>query len=91
MSDKDELARLRGEIAALSDALVAAIRSARAMDPTSDRPGTPNAVGATIRKLDSKLSGRAAVHVNDVIFGETEEGAAYADKIEEIKQALRRV
>ena len=29
MSDKDELARLRGEVAALKDILVATIRSAR--------------------------------------------------------------
>lgn len=89
MSDEDELARLRGEIAALCDILVATIRSARSVDPAHDLPGTPKAVGVAVKYIDSKLSGSTSVHVDDVPFSETKEGAAYTDKIEEIKKALR--
>ena len=92
MSDNDELARLRGEIAALKDVLVATIRRARGLDPTSAQiPGGPKIVRAIIKNIDAEFFGRASIHSDNTVLGESEEWAAYTKMLEEIKQALRGV
>ena len=92
MSDKDELARLRGEIAALRDVLIATIRTARGSDPVRDgTPGRPKIVRTVIDQIDAEFFGRASVHAHDTVSGESEKGTAYTNMLEEIKKTLRRV
>ena len=91
MSAPDELVRLRGEIAALKDVLILAIRGARGLDPTRDDPGTKKLVGTVLRNLKTEIPASASDHADDVVFTKSEEGIGYADMLVKIKKALDRV
>ena len=77
MSENDELARLRGEVDALKDALVVVAQAARALDSTQDLPGTKKVVGVLLRYINSEISGRPSTHIPDVVSSQPEVRAAY--------------
>ena len=91
MSESDELVRLRGEIAALKDVLIIAIRGARGRDVTRDELGTTNLVGAVLRHIKTEFPASASDHADDVVFAIPEERIGYTDMLVKIKKALDRV
>ena len=89
MSENDELARLRGEVDALKDALVVVAQAARALDPTRDSPGTKKVIGVVLGDINSKLSvGRTSAHIPNVVPSQPEVRAAYTNMLVELKKSL---
>ena len=92
MSEPDDLVRLRGEIAALKDVLILAIRGARGLDPTRDAPETKKLlVGTVLRNIKTEPPASASHHADDVVFAIPEERVGYTEMLVKIKKALERV
>ena len=89
MSEKDELARLKGGMAALKDALTISLRAARP-DPTGRSTIPRDVIGIFIRNVDAKLKGRGAGHIPDALPGQAEFRAGYTNMLKEIKDSLTR-
>ena len=95
MSEKDELARLRGEMAALKDALIATIKAAQKGDridvtsPSAVGVRKPNVVESILRDIETKLTSGTPAQVPDIRLREPEERAAYTDMLVELKESLK--